>query len=96
MSHTNVIANVTQSMYGYFGDPAKIPTGTVVSWLPLYHDMGLILGICAPLVARRRAMLMSPMSFCAVRPAGCNCLPPAAGAFCGTEFRLRAGRAQNI
>lgn len=63
VSHTNVIANVTQSMYGYFGDPAKIPTGTVVSWLPLYHDMGLILGICAPLVARRRAMLMSPMSF---------------------------------
>lgn len=63
VSHTNVIANVTQSMYGYFGDPAKIPTGTVVSWLPLYHDMGLILGICAPLVARRRAVLMSPMSF---------------------------------
>jgi long chain fatty acid CoA FadD26 len=63
VSHRNVIANVTQSLYGYFGDPAKIPTGSVVSWLPLYHDMGLILGICAPLVAGRSAVLMSPMSF---------------------------------
>lgn len=63
VSHKNVIANVTQSLYGYFGDPAKTPTGTVVSWLPLYHDMGLILGICAPLVAGRSAMLLSPMSF---------------------------------
>ncbi|BBX97572.1 long-chain-fatty-acid--AMP ligase FAAL26/FadD26 [Mycobacterium lacus] len=63
VSHKNVIANVTQSLYGYFGDPAKLPTGTVVSWLPLYHDMGLILGICAPMVAGRSAVLMSPMSF---------------------------------
>ncbi|BBX72833.1 AMP-binding protein [Mycobacterium shinjukuense] len=63
VSHKNVIANVTQSLYGYFGDPAKTPTGTVVSWLPLFHDMGLILGICAPLVAGRSAVLLSPMSF---------------------------------
>ncbi|WP_204807912.1 long-chain-fatty-acid--AMP ligase FAAL26/FadD26 [Mycobacterium riyadhense] len=63
VSHKNVVANVTQSLYGYFGDPAKTPTGTVVSWLPLFHDMGLILGICAPLVAGRSAILLSPMSF---------------------------------
>jgi long-chain fatty acid adenylase/transferase FadD26 len=63
VSHKNVIANVTQALYDYFGDPATVPSGTVVSWLPLYHDMGLILGICAPLVARRGAILLSPMSF---------------------------------
>jgi long chain fatty acid CoA FadD26 len=63
VSHKNVIANVTQSMYGYFGDPAKVPSATVVSWLPLYHDMGLILGICVPMVAGRSAVLLSPMSF---------------------------------
>ncbi|CAM3117401.1 acyl-CoA synthetase [Mycobacterium intermedium] len=63
VSHKNVLANVTQSLYGYFGDLAKIPDGSVVSWLPLFHDMGLILGICAPMVAGRRAVLLSPMSF---------------------------------
>lgn len=63
VSHRNVIANVTQSLYGYFGDLAKIPNGTVVSWLPLFHDMGLILGICAPMVAERSAVLLSPMAF---------------------------------
>ncbi|KAA1251686.1 AMP-binding protein [Mycobacterium simiae] len=63
VSHKNVIANVTQSLYGYFGDSEKIPLETLVSWLPLFHDMGLILGICAPLVAGRSAVLISPMSF---------------------------------
>jgi long-chain fatty acid adenylase/transferase FadD26 len=63
VSHKNVVTNVTQGMFDYFGDPAKVPSGTVVSWLPLYHDMGLILGICAPLMAGRSAVLLSPMSF---------------------------------
>jgi long chain fatty acid CoA FadD26 len=34
-----------------------------VSWLPLYHDMGLIFGICAPFVVGRSAVLLSPMAF---------------------------------
>ncbi len=63
VSHNNVIANVTQAIHAYFGDIAKIPNGHVVSWLPLFHDMGLILGICAPMIAQRGALLMSPMSF---------------------------------
>jgi long chain fatty acid CoA FadD26 len=63
VSHRNVIANLTQSLYGYFGDLANIPRGPVVSWLPLFHDMGLILGICAPMVAKRSAVLFSPMAF---------------------------------
>jgi long chain fatty acid CoA FadD26 len=62
VSHKNVVANLTQALGDYFEDSAKVPS-TVVSWLPLYHDMGLILGVCAPLVADRRAVLLSPTSF---------------------------------
>jgi long-chain fatty acid adenylase/transferase FadD26 len=64
VSHKNVNANLAQALSDYFGDPEKIPSGTaVVSWLPLYHDMGLILGICGPLFAGCSSVLLSPMSF---------------------------------
>ena len=65
ISHRNLIANLEQMMSDYFEDYGKVPPPdtTVVSWLPFYHDMGLILGVCAPMLAGRSAVLMSAMSF---------------------------------
>ena len=62
VSHRNVIANCEQLMSDYFEDTQPVPT-TAVSWLPFYHDMGLLQGIILPLVNQDTAVLMSPMSF---------------------------------
>jgi acyl-CoA synthetase (AMP-forming)/AMP-acid ligase II len=59
--HRNLAANaaaITRSMDLYAG-------GTLVSWLPLYHDMGLIGGVVQPLFCDLRSVLMSPLSFLA-------------------------------
>ncbi len=39
------------------------PGDILVSWLPLYHDMGLIGNILYPLYAGARVVLMSPVAF---------------------------------
>jgi long chain fatty acid CoA FadD26 len=65
ISHKNVISNFGQIMSDFFRDPGNVPPAqtTIVSWLPFYHDMGLMLGIGLPLVIQRSAVLLSPVSF---------------------------------
>ncbi|BBX72820.1 AMP-binding protein [Mycobacterium shinjukuense] len=65
MSHQNLRSNFEQLMSGYFADSDGIapPDATLVSWLPFYHDMGLVLGICAPILGGYRAALTSPVAF---------------------------------
>ena len=65
MSHQNLLANFKQLMSGYFADRGGVaPSGlTIVSWLPFYHDMGLFLGVCAPILGGFRTVLTSPMAF---------------------------------
>ncbi|HVB41304.1 MAG TPA: amino acid adenylation domain-containing protein [Streptosporangiaceae bacterium] len=42
---------------------------TIVSWLPLHHDMGLIGGLLQPLFAGARGVILDPLSF--VRQPAC-------------------------
>ncbi|CAN5130086.1 long-chain-fatty-acid--AMP ligase FAAL26/FadD26 [soil metagenome] len=63
VSHDNVLSNLHQAFADYFDSAGTVPDSTIVSWLPFYHDMGLILGVLAPLVAERSAVLTSPLAF---------------------------------
>ena len=65
LSHRNLTVNFEQLMRSFFADTqSKLPAdATIVSWLPFYHDMGLVLGICAPILCGHRAELMSPVAF---------------------------------
>jgi len=60
VTHGNLVAN-TQAMFARLGiDPAL---HTAVSWLPLYHDMGLIGHVLTPVVATFSAVFIPTMRF---------------------------------
>ncbi|MDG4663081.1 AMP-binding protein [Mycobacterium sp. 236(2023)] len=65
ISHRNLQSNFEQLMRGLFAGPPVTSTAdlTIVSWLPFYHDMGLVLGVCAPILGGYRAELTSPVAF---------------------------------
>ncbi len=65
ISHRNLQVNLEQLMRCFFTDADLVAPSdtTMVSWLPLYHDMGLMLGVCAPILNGHRVELTSPISF---------------------------------
>jgi long-chain fatty acid adenylase/transferase FadD26 len=65
VTHKNIIANIEQVMSDYFEDNGKVPPPgtTAVSWLPLYHDMGLLTGVLVSVVKGFPAVLTSPTAF---------------------------------
>ena len=65
VTHKNVVANLEQVKADYFEDIGGVPPAdlTLLSWLPLYHDMGLLLGLTAPVVLGLHSVLTSPMAF---------------------------------
>jgi long-chain fatty acid adenylyltransferase FadD28 len=70
VSNRNLSANFEQIMRDFFPEYGKVspPGTTAVSWLPYYHDMGLILGVCAPILGGWQTVVTTPLSFLA-RPA---------------------------
>jgi acyl-CoA synthetase (AMP-forming)/AMP-acid ligase II len=60
LTHHNVLTNARQACAAYGAEPA---TTSTVSWLPLFHDMGLILGIGAPVYGGLATVLMDPLAF---------------------------------
>jgi acyl carrier protein len=64
LSHANLLANIRA-----IGEGLDVrPDDVCVSWLPLYHDMGLIGAWLAPLYFGLPVSIMSPLAFLA-RPA---------------------------
>ena len=60
ISHRNVVANSHQGgeLYG-----AEHGRSTIISWLPLFHDMGLVLTACGGVVHGIPAVFTDPVAF---------------------------------
>ncbi|WP_312935198.1 condensation domain-containing protein, partial [Pseudomonas sp.] len=63
VSHGNLVANEALIRQGFGID--LNPDDVIVSWLPLYHDMGLIGGLLQPIYSGVPCVLMSPGYFLA-------------------------------
>ena len=61
VSHGNLVANEVLIRRGFGID--LNPNDVIVSWLPLYHDMGLIGGLLQPIFSGVPCVLMSPAYF---------------------------------
>jgi acyl-CoA synthetase (AMP-forming)/AMP-acid ligase II len=59
VSHGNLLTNSEMIRFVYGNTPAT----TYVSWVPLYHDMGLILNVVQTLYVGSLCVLMAPVSF---------------------------------
>ncbi len=59
LSHANLVRNTELIMLAFETNQQSIG----LSWLPTYHDMGLIGGVLAPVFIGRPVVLMSPMAF---------------------------------
>ncbi|HEU4362152.1 MAG TPA: fatty-acid--AMP ligase, partial [Mycobacterium sp.] len=65
VTHRNVMVNIAQLIADTFEDRGKVapPETTIVSWLPFYHDLGLVCAAILPVVAGVSAVFTSPAAF---------------------------------
>ena len=68
LTHANLAANVQAIMERGLGVRDSVDSG--VSWLPLYHDMGLIGFVLAPIYHRNTISFLPPSSSSSARRAG--------------------------
>lgn len=61
VSHRNLLANWEQMVSNCVAD-FPMPK-TTVSWLPFYHDMGLVCGVCTGILGGWPSVITSPMAF---------------------------------
>ncbi|QDU25247.1 Putative fatty-acid--CoA ligase fadD21 [Anatilimnocola aggregata] len=59
LTHGNLMTNLQIITYGF--EPTR--SGVGLSWLPTYHDMGLVGGVLTSFFIGRPSVLMSPMTF---------------------------------
>ena len=59
VSHANILHNERMIQSAF----RQTDQSVILSWLPLYHDMGLIGGVLQPLYVGAHCILMSPVSF---------------------------------
>lgn len=63
VSHANLLSNLEQIRVGFQVENYLNNCENSISWLPSYHDMGLIGGILEVLYVRARVILISPLAF---------------------------------
>ncbi|MYU22517.1 fatty acyl-AMP ligase [Streptomyces sp. SID8352] len=59
VSHANFLHNAAETRESWPCGPGS----AVVSWLPLFHDMGMLFGVILPLLCGTPAYLMAPEAF---------------------------------
>lgn len=63
ISYQNVVTNLRQICTDFLPEGFLANPPSIVSWLPFFHDLGLLLGICTPVIMGFPTTLTSPISF---------------------------------
>ena len=62
LTQLNLVYNIFQIIQAHAMDE-MVPDATGVSWLPLFHDMGLLLGAAATAITGAKGVVFDPLAF---------------------------------